>query len=135
MSRTSGPQPTWNSLPRVDRLSASCVEDRVEETRKARVDFRAPKPVNDLGPVLARFDEPGAAKNGEMIGDGRARQSVGRCAVARQPFALGRTILVEHSYDLESRWIRQRMKQAGQRNIVQVWVSEARHHTDIEQQI
>jgi hypothetical protein len=113
------------------RLSA---KHRIEQSWKSGVDLRTAEAVDDLGPLFPRFDQPGAAKDREMIGDGRAWQTLWRGAIARETIALGPGICVERPHYLQPRWIGQRVEHTRQRNVVQTGMNEARHTTDIEQQ-
>lgn len=77
------------------------------------IDLCAAQPMDKLDPLPASFNQPGSAKNHEMVRHRRARQAVTRCHIARQTVAAGRPVGIQPSNHRKSRRLRQSVKYAG----------------------
>lgn len=87
--------------------------------------------MDELNPLPASFNQPGSAKNHEMVRHRRARQAVTRRHIARQTVAAGRPVGIEPSNHRKPRRLRQSVQNAGQWNVVEIGMGEAAHAADL----
>jgi hypothetical protein len=109
------------------------MEDRIQKTGKAVVDFLTAKPMDYHRSLLASIYKAGVAKNREVIGHCRAWKALRRCATARESLVRLLSLLIELADDREPRRIGQGVEHACQRNIFQTRMSELGHASDIEE--
>jgi len=118
---------------RAGAKSALGAEDRIDQPWKPSVEVGPAQAIDHLRPFLAALDQPSAPEDVEMVGHCCTRQLVGRRAVAGKAFAHLSKIVAKTPDNGEARRVRQCMKHARQRHVVEIGVNEPGHIADIEQ--